>query len=96
MSSKRKQYSEVFKAKVAIEAIKELKTISEIASIYEVHPVVVKRWKKQALEQLPDVFSKKQLKEKEESQALEAELYRQIGQLKVEIDWLKKKSEILT
>jgi len=96
MSSKRKQYSGDFKAKVALEAIKEMKTISELGSIYQVHPVVIKRWKKQALEGLPEVFSNKEENKQKEAEQIQAELYRQIGQLKVELDWLKKKSELLS
>ena len=83
------------KAKVALEAIREQKTLSEIASLYEVHPSQVTRWRKRALEGLEEIFSNHQEKEKKEAEALTQELYRQIGQLKVELDWVKKKSGLL-
>ena len=90
----RKNFSAEFKAKVALEAIKEQKTINQIASEYEVHVSQVSAWKKQALEQMAMGFTDKR-KEAKEAKGDEAEkdrLYSQIGQLKVENDWLKKKS----
>lgn len=84
-------YTPEFKARVALEAIKGEKTTAEIASQYEVHPNLVLNWKKQAQESLPAIFADKRKKDKDK-QATEEELYRQIGQLKVELDWLKKKS----
>jgi len=93
----RKKHDAAFKAKVAIEAIKEQRTISEIASDYKVHPNQVGQWRKQALEELGDIFSKPKKKkdEKQAAEDLKAQLYQQIGQLKVELDWLKKKSGLL-
>jgi putative transposase len=80
------------------EAIKEHRTISEIASDYEVHPNQVGKWRKRALEELGSVFSQSKKKKNEEQAAetLKAQLYQQIGQLKVELDWLKKKSGLLS
>jgi transposase-like protein len=92
----RKRYSAKFKAKVALEAVKKEKTIGQLASAYGVHPNQITQWKKQLLEELPDIFSKKREKKEGEAEELEAELYRQIGQLKVELDWLKKKSQLLS
>jgi len=88
----RKYYSADFKAKVALEAIKGLKTVNEIASELGVHPTQIAQWKKQALEALPDAFSTRKSKSNQGQEALTSELYQQIGQLKVELDWLKKKS----
>lgn len=91
MHGKRKQHTAQFKAKVAIEAIKGEKTIAELTSLYGVHPNQITKWKKRTFESLPDVFSKKHDRETKDRDALEEELYKQIGQLKVELDWLKKK-----
>ena len=91
MGRERKSYSGAIKAKVALEAIKGQKTINEIARQYGVHPNQVVQWKKQALEELPQMFSDKRRKREETEEQLKAELYQQIGQLKVELDWLKKK-----
>ena len=87
----KKNYSAAFKSRVALEAIKAEKTIAEIASRFEVHPNQVTKWKKQALEAMPDIFADKRRKKKKNKENSD-ELYRQIGQLKVELDWLKKKS----
>lgn len=92
MADQRKRHSASFKAKVALEAIKGQKTVSELASEYGVHPNLITKWKKQAVEELPGIFSGKKEKVEKENRELESELYRQIGQLKVELDWLKKKS----
>jgi len=94
MAGQRKRYGAALKAKVALEAIKGQRTVSEIASEYGVHPNLITKWKKQVIEESPSIFSDKEKKEgvEKQSQELEAELYRQIGQLKVELDWLKKKS----
>ncbi|ARA92174.1 transposase [Rhodothermaceae bacterium RA] len=92
MSSKRKTYSAEFKTKVALEAIRGDLTANQIAARYEVHPSQVGQWKKQALEHLKDAFSSRRSKAKKQDEALKDDLYGQIGRLKVELDWLKKKS----
>lgn len=91
----RNQYESRFKVTVALEAIKNQRTIAQIASEYGVHPNQVTQWKKQTLEALPEIFANGRKKTEKENEQLVAELYRQIGQLKVELDWLKKKSGVL-
>ena len=91
----RKRYDRAFKARIALAAIKGEQTTAEIASNYSIHPNQVTLWKKQALEAFPEIFCEKRKKREEDREEVENELYRQIGQLKVELDWLKKKSERL-
>ena len=88
----RKQHQAEFKAKVASAAMKGDKTMAELASQYGVHPNQITQWKKQALDALPQIFSDRRMKAEREREQQKAELYQQIGQLKVELDWLKKKS----
>ena len=95
MGKIRKSYSSAFKAKVALESIKKEKTISQLSSEYGVHSNQINQWRKRLLEELPEIFSKKRQKQEKDSEDLQDELYRQIGQLKVELDWLKKKSKQL-
>jgi len=87
----RKRYDSRIKAQVALEALKNQRTIAQIASEYGVHPNLVTQWKQRLLNELPDIFNNKREKNKQDNSALQDELYRQIGQLKVELDWLKKK-----
>ena len=93
--SSRKQYNGRFKAQVALEAIKNHRTIGEIASEYGVHSSQIHKWKKHMLDELPNVFSDNRHKEQQDSEKLQDELYQQIGRLKVELDWLKKKVGLL-
>ena len=90
MATVRKNHSVQTKVKVALEAIKGEKTASEITSTYGIHISQVNNWKKQALESIPEAFSSKRKKKESSQQELLAELYKQIGQLKVENDFLKK------
>jgi putative transposase len=91
----RRQYEASFKAKVALEALKGEKTIAQLAGEYDVHPNQIGRWKTELLEKLPELFSDRRKRVDKDREETEAELYRQIGQLKVELDWLKKKSQKL-
>ena len=92
MPKPRKQFSPALKAKVAIEAIKGEKTSTAIGKMYSIHPNLVGIWKRQALEGLPVLFSGPRPRSGSEEDPEKDELYRKIGQLKVELDWLKKKS----
>lgn len=87
----KRQHSPEFKTQVVLEVFKEEKTIGEIGSRFSVHPTQVRRWKDQALLGLKGVFTDTSAKALAERDKLIDELYRQIGQLKVELDWLKKK-----
>jgi len=94
MSRKRKQYSPQFKAKVAIEAIRGQKTTAELASQYDIHPTMINNWKRDLLEKASELFDngKTTSQVQAETQAQIDELYRQIGQLTVERDFLAKRS----
>ncbi len=89
MKQSRKQHSPSFKAKVALEALREEETTAEIASRYEVHPSQVRTWKRALLEGASGIFSDGQGQQKKNDEALVAQLYQQIGHLKVERDFLE-------
>jgi transposase-like protein len=88
---RRKTYDDNFKARVALEAIKGERTISEIAGQCEVHPNQIIQWKKRLLENVADVFSKRKDPQLEEQEKLVEELYKKIGQQNIELEFLKKK-----
>lgn len=88
----RKKYGADFKAKVALEAIKGQRSIAEISSEFEVHANQISKWKSEAQAGLAGVFSGAIIRKNEADEELKEKLYSQIGQLKVEIDWLKKKT----
>ncbi len=90
MSTIRKNHSVQKKVKVALEAIKGESTIAEITSRYGIHPTQINNWKKQALDSIPEAFSVKRKKQENATEELLDELYKQIGQLKVENEFLKK------
>ena len=89
MKQSRKNHSPSFKAKVVLEALKEEETTAEIASRYEVHPSQVRTWKRVLLEGASGIFSDGQSQQKKSDEALTAQLYQQIGQFKVERDFLE-------
>lgn len=91
MGNVKKKFSKEFKAKVAIEAIKGLKTSAEISSEYSVHPTQIAKWKKELRSRLPEIFSCKKSSEENNKEQLVDNLYKRIGQLEMENDWLKKK-----
>lgn len=91
----RRGHDGAFKAKVALEAVKGEKTMAELSSEFGVHANQIRQWRKQLLEELPSLFSDRRKKQDKEHGDLISELYQQIGQLKVEVDWLKKKSQML-
>jgi len=87
----RRRFSAAFKARVAREALKERKTLAELAAEYDVHPNQISQWKRQLLDALPEVFSKRREGDRKAEEALKDRLYRQVGRLQMELDWLKKK-----
>lgn len=86
----RKNYQAEFKAKVALEAVKGRLTINEISKQFGVHPNQISKWRKQFLESLPQIFENSKQSQVQLNEELTNRLYQQIGQLKVELDWLKK------
>jgi putative transposase len=93
MAGKRRRHSDGFKAKVALEAVKGVRTLSELSSAYGVHPTVMGQWRRQLLEGAAAVFARGNGSRSVDEEALTAPLYEEIGRLKVEVDWLKKKLE---
>jgi transposase-like protein len=89
---KGKPHSAQFKFKVALEAAKGTRTLNELASEYGLHPSQISDWKQQLLSEGPSVFSTHTARQQREQEALQSELYEQIGRLKMELEWLKKKA----
>jgi transposase len=92
MARKRKSHTAGFKAQVALASVKGDKTISELASVHGVHPTMIHAWKKQLVENAEEVFQSGAKTSSAEHELLQAQLYEQIGRLKTELDWLKKKA----
>jgi len=92
LTKKRRQYSNDFKCKIALEAVKGVKTVSQVAAEHNLHPTQIGTWKKQLLQQGSTVFTRPNDRQQREQQDREAELYEQIGRLKMELEWLKKKA----
>jgi transposase-like protein len=93
MSKKRITYTAAFKAKVALAAQRQDKTISQLAAQFKVHPIVISRWKAQLIANSELVFKDGRTKKKTDDDNVD-KLYQEIGRLKVELDWLKKKSDL--
>lgn len=91
MSRRRRKFDGAFKARVALDAIRGLKTVSELAAIHKVHPTQIALWKKQLLEGAVSVFEESSTKKQPVDEPSSSELYEQIGRLKMELDWVKKK-----
>lgn len=91
MTKHRQRRSAQFKFQVALEATKETQTLSQLASSYDVHPTQIAQWKRQLLEGGSNLFGQQHLREQHEQTARETELFEQIGRLKMELEWLKKK-----
>ena len=92
MTKRRRQFNPDFKFRVALEAAKGQRTISELAGEYQVHPNQISQWKRQLLEDGADVFARNGSKGQRDQEAVQSELYEQIGRLKMELEWLKKKA----
>ena len=92
MARKRKLHPAAFKAQVALAAVKGDKTVNELASLHGVHPTMIHTWKKQLVDNAEEVFQSGAKTSSAEHEALQAQLYEQIGRLKTELDWLKKKA----
>lgn len=94
MTKKRKQYKAEFKFQMALEAAKGLKTINQLASEHELHPNQLSQWKRQLLEEGAAIFSRSSSQAQRETAKVEADLYEQIGRLKMELEWLKKSARL--
>ena len=95
MGGKRKVHTAAFKARVALAALKGDRTVNELAGQFEVHPTLIHSWKKQLLAGAEEVFSGPAKAPSADAEARQAELFEQIGRLKMELEWLKKKSGAL-
>ena len=93
MAKQRQRRSAQFKFQVALEALKEQKTLSQLAGEYGVHPTQITQWKKQLLDGGTSLFGQQRVREQHDQAAREAELFEQIGRLKMELEWLKKKAD---
>jgi putative transposase len=87
---KRKQYKAEFKFQVALEATQGLKTVNQLASEHDLHPNQVSQWKRQLLDEGSTIFGNGSVQQQRQAAQVEADLYEQIGRLKMELEWLKK------
>jgi len=95
MKKHRRKHSAEFKARVALEAIKGIKTLSEIAQEYEIHPVMVGKWKAEMLDRLPELFEGNTSAKNKDAEKEQDQLHRKLGQLTMEVDFLEKKCKQL-
>jgi len=95
MKKGKRQHTAEFKAKVVLEALKETATSAELASRFEVHPTQIAKWKKQFLESLPEAFGAAKDRREKDVEAEKDRLLQKVGQLQMEVDWLKKKLPFL-
>lgn len=91
MGKTRKRHPAAFKARVALEAAKQDRTLAELSRTYQVHPVQISQWKKQLLDGAETLFGDGRRRDHDDTQAVQAELYEQIGRLNMELAWVKKK-----
>jgi transposase-like protein len=91
MRQKRKRHADEFKARVAMEAVKGIKSLGELSTAYSVHPTVIAHWKRQLIVGAPTVFSRAAGGDGRTEEQITAPLFEEIGRLKMEVDWLKKK-----
>ena len=90
MGKKRIRHSAEFKAKAALEALKGLKTVNELAGQYQVHPTQISQWKRQVQEGAKELFANGRGKDNQEAEVVQAKLYEEVGRLKMELDGIKK------
>ena len=90
MAGTRKRHSASFKAKVALEAARQTRTVAELAKVYQIHPVQISQWKKQLLDGAESLFRDGRRRDHDDNPAIQAELYERIGRLNMEVEWLKK------
>jgi len=95
MAGKRRRFTAEFKARVVRAALREDRTLAELAGQFDVHPNQIAEWKRQVLEALPEVFGRRKAADARDSEDREARLYEQVGKLQVELEWLKKKARQL-
>jgi len=90
MGKKRVRHSAEFKGKVALEALKGVKTVNELAGQYQIHPTQISQWKRQVQGRVKELFGNGPGRSQQETEVVQAKLYEEVGRLKMELDWIKK------